>query len=170
MVTATRPAVLAVILVAAGLVAGGCGSGTATSRPTAPAPRGQPAAGWALPGADLRNTRYVASAINRSDVSRLGVAWTVPIRSSSKTAGGYATTPVVRNGVVYTQDLQSNVMAIELATGKVLWRHDYDSPNGGPDGVTVADGVVYAATDRAAVALEAATGRQLWSRRLTGND
>jgi outer membrane protein assembly factor BamB len=61
-------------------------------------------------------------------------------------------------------------MAIELATGKVLWTHDYNSPNGGQDGVNVAGGTVYAATDNAAVALSAATGRQLWSRTLTGND
>jgi len=71
---------------------------------------------------------------------------------------------------VYVQDLESDVMAISLATGKVLWTHDYDSPNGGPDGVTVVGGVVYAATSHAAVALDAATGAQLWSRTLIGND
>ena len=53
--------------------------------------------------------------------------------------------------------------AIKLATGKVLWTHNYSSPNGGPDGVT-------AATDHAAAALWAATGKQLWSRTLTGNN
>ena len=94
-------------------------------------------------------------------------------RVDSQSAGladGYATTPVVVNGVVYTQDLESNVMAIRLATGKVLWTHNYNSPNGGPDGVNVVGGTVYAATNHAAVALSAATGRQLWSRTLIGND
>jgi alcohol dehydrogenase (cytochrome c) len=52
----------------------------------------------------------------------------------------------------------------------VLWRHAYNSPNGGPDGVNVAGGIVYAATADAAVALDAATGSQLWSRTLIGND
>ena len=74
------------------------------------------------------------------------------------------------NGVVYLQDLESNVMAIKLATGKVLWTRDYNSVNGGPDGVNVVNGVVYAATNEAAVALSAATGKQLWSRVLIGND
>lgn len=46
----------------------------------------------------------------------------------------------------------------------------YDSPNGGPDGVNVVNGVVYAATNHAAVALSAATGAQLWSRTLIAND
>jgi len=172
-----RPAVASVtLLAAASLAAGGCGSNGSPSAADclsgAAAPAAPAAAGWPLPGADLQNTRAVASPISSSNVSTLGVAWCVPIEAttSSGLTNGYATTPVVVHGVVYTQDLQSNVMAIELATGKVLWTHDYDSPNGGPDGVTVVGGTVYAATDNAAVALSAATGRQLWSRRLTGND
>jgi outer membrane protein assembly factor BamB len=119
----------------------------------------------------LANTRDVASAITGSNVSRLGVAWTVPLRIPiTHTDGAYASTPVVVHGVVYVQDLESNVIAIRLATGKVLWRHVYSSPNGGPDGVTVADGDVYGATNHAAFALSAATGRQLWSRTLIRND
>ena len=184
-VGARRPAVAgAALVVAAGLIAGGCsgsGSGSSTlacpSKPgtavtgTAPAATGRPAAGWTQPGADMANTRHVASAITSTNVSKLGVAWAVPLTMSTATTdGAYATTPVILNGVVYVQDLESNVFAISLATGKVLWTHDYNSPNGGPDGVSVADGVVYAATSHAAVALDAATGVQLWSRTLTGND
>jgi len=176
------PAVAGVILVAAATLAG-CGS-SSTSSSAAAACSAKPAAapsvpaataGWTLPGANLANTRDVASPITSSNVSTLGVAWCVPVESTgvTKTAGladGYATTPVVVNGVVYTQDQESNVMAIQLATGKVLWTHDYNSLNGGPDGVNVVGGTVYAATDSAAVALSAATGRQLWSRTLIGND
>ena len=183
------------LMLAVGLAVGGCGS----SSPAAPACTAKSAAGsesaaggppppaaagnavgpanpavapsWSLPGGNLANTRDVASAITSSNVSRLGVAWTVPLRiSTTHTDGAYATTPVLVNGVVYVQDLESNVMAISLATGKVLWRHTYSSPNGGPDGVNVAHGVVYAATNHAAVALSAATGRQLWSRTLIGNN
>ncbi len=174
----------AALVVAAALIAGGCSSSSGSSstlacssKPgtavtgTAPAATGRAAAGWTQPGADLSNTRYVASAITSTDVSKLGVAWTVPLTiSTAHTDGAYATTPVIVNGVVYVQDLESNVMAISLAAGKVLWTHDYNSPNGGPDGVSVAGGVVYAATNHAAVALDAATGAQLWSRTLIGND
>jgi alcohol dehydrogenase (cytochrome c) len=180
-------AIGAALVIAAGLIAGGCSSSSSSSsssstlacpsKPgtavtgTAPAATGQPAAGWTQPNADLASTRYVASAITSSNVSKLGVAWTVPLSiNTAHTDGAYSTTPVIVNGVVYLQDLDSNVMAISLATGKVLWRHDYNSPNGGPDGVTVAGGVVYAATNHAAVALSAATGAQLWSRTLIGND
>jgi alcohol dehydrogenase (cytochrome c) len=180
-----RPAVASVTLVvAAGLVVGGCGSGGSPAaasclskgvQSAAPGAAPGAAAGWTLPGGDLANTRDVASPITSSNVSTLGVAWCVPIESTGVTgaagfSNGYATTSVVVNGVVYTQDLESNVMAIELATGKVLWTHTYNSLNGGPDGVNVVGGTVYAATDSAAVALSAATGKQLWSRTLIGND
>jgi len=131
------------------------------------------AAGWTLPGGNLQNTRDVASAITSANVGRLGVAWCVPVESTGEaaTAGvtdGYATTPVVVNGVVCTQDIESNVMAIKLATGKVLWTHNYSSPNGGPDGVNVAGGTVYAATNHAAVALSAATGEMVAVSQDTG--
>src|SRR5215472_14945153 len=181
--TRWRPAAAGVsLVVAAGLTIGGCGSSSSSSSAPGcfskaaaaaqPGPAGGPAnpavaAGWTLPGGNRQNTRDVASAINSSNVSKLGVAWTVPIEAAY---GRYATTPVVVNGVVYTQDLESNVMAIELATGKVLWRHTYSSTNGGPDGVNVVGGTVYAATNRSAVALSAATGKQLWSRTLIGNN
>src|SRR5580693_5441672 len=140
----------AAFVVAAGLIAACSGSssnsssspstlacpskhGTAVAG-TAPAATGRPAAGWTLPGADLANTRDVASAITSANVSKLGVAWTVPLTiSTTRTDGAYAATPVIVNGVVYVQDLESNVTAISQVTGKVLWRHDYNSPNGGPD-------------------------------------
>ena len=175
----------AALVVAAGLAAGCSSSSTSSSSSAlscpskrgaavtgnAPAGTGQPAAGWTQPDADLASTRDVASAITSSNVSKLGVAWTMPLTMSTvHTDGAYATTPVIVNGVVYVQDLDSDVFAISLATGKVLWTHDYNSPNGGPDGVNVADGVVYAATAKAAVALDAATGAQQWSRTLVGND
>ena len=188
-VGARRPAMAgAALVVAAGLIAGGCSSSSSSSKSststlacpskrgaavtgTAPPATGRPAAGWTQPDADLASTRYVTSAITSANVSKLGVAWTVPLTmNTTHTDGAYATTPVIVNGVVYVQDLDSNVFAISLATGKVLWTHDYNSPNGGPDGVNVVGGVVYAATAKSAVALDAATGAQLWSRTLIGND
>src|SRR5262249_58976176 len=81
----------ACLVVAAGLAAGGCSrsqpgtasclSGLAAGGPPGTAsssPDPAVAAGWTLPGADLQNTRDVASPITSSNVSRLGVAWCVP--------------------------------------------------------------------------------------------
>jgi alcohol dehydrogenase (cytochrome c) len=187
-----RPIVAGVALVIVASLAAGCSTSSTSSSSksstagcfskaaaagqasSTPAGSANPAvaAGWTLPGGNVANTRDVASSITSSDVATLGVAWCVPIEASQSSGltDNYATTPVVVNGVVYTQDLKSNVMAIRLATGQVLWTHHYNSQNGGPDGVNVVGGTVYAATNHSAVALSAATGRQLWSRTLIGND
>ncbi|MGR3511639.1 MAG: outer membrane protein assembly factor BamB family protein [Paracoccaceae bacterium] len=51
--------------------------------------------------------------------------------------------------------------ALDAATGRVLWRHDFDAGAAAPP--TVADGVVYAVTTNATGwALSADTGRVLW--------
>jgi outer membrane protein assembly factor BamB len=126
------------------------------------------ATSWELPNANLTQTRDVESEIESSNVNELGVAWTAPIVGHGA-YGGWATTPVVVEGVLYGQDLESNVYAIDYETGKVLWMKKYNSPDEGPNGVTVAEGTVYGATTESAFALNAETGEQLWSKKLIRN-
>jgi outer membrane protein assembly factor BamB/predicted lipoprotein with Yx(FWY)xxD motif len=157
-----------IVLVAA------CGSGGKTSSTAVPAtapahPTPALSTAWSLPGADLQNTRDVGGPINASNVSTLGVAWTDPITATTQ-FGGYSATPVVSGGVMYTQDLQSNVQAINLQSGKALWTKKYDSTSIGPNGVTIANGVVFGATETSAFALKASTGKQIWIKKLIRND
>jgi outer membrane protein assembly factor BamB len=156
------------LLLAAALLVGACGGGSSSSTSTSKTTSTPQSTSWSLPGADLQNSRAVGGPINASNVSTLGVAWTVPI-SATGAFGGYSATPVVVKGVLYTQDLASNVEAINLQSGKVLWTHKYNSASVGPNGVTVANGTVYGATATSAFALKAATGKQLWIRKLTRN-
>src|SRR5271170_5993817 len=157
------------LLAAMSLLVAACGSSSkSSSTSTTTVKTAVLPTSWELAGADAQNTRDVGGPINSSNVSTLGVAWTVPIIASG-TFGAYATTPVVSNGVLYTQDLASNVYAINLSTGKLLWIKKYNSPDEGPNGVTVANGTVYGATTTSAFALQAATGEQLWSKKLTRN-
>ena len=123
---------------------------------------------WLQPGANLQNTRDVGGPITSSNVSTLTQAWAVPIKGTGA-FGTYATTPVVVNGVVYTQDIDSNVYAIDLASGKLLWYTPYNDTDAGPNGITVSNGVVYGATAHDAFALQAATGEQLWSKRIVNS-
>jgi outer membrane protein assembly factor BamB/plastocyanin len=158
-------------LVATSLIVVACGSGSSKTNSTSTTATTTAAAvgsTWELPGADVGNTRDVSSPINASNVSTLGVAWTVPITASG-TFGAYATTPVVANGILYTQDLASNVYAINLASGKLLWTKKYNAPDEGPNGVTVVSGKVFGATSESAFALQAATGEQLWTKKLVRN-
>jgi outer membrane protein assembly factor BamB len=150
------------LLIATSLFVVACGgSNTSSSNTTG-------VTAWNLPNADLQNTRNVGGPINRSNVSTLGVAWTVPITASGA-FGGYSSTPVVSNGVMYAQDIDSNVQAIDLASGKVLWSHKYNSTSVGPNGLSVVDGTVYGATATSAFALNASSGEQLWIKKLTRN-
>ena len=79
--------------------------------------------------------------------------------------GSLAANPIVENGLVYIQDLDSNVYAVALATGKLVWECHLDKPiqsGPGPNGVAVADGRVYGTTPKTVFALNAATGRSIW--------
>ena len=126
---------------------------------------------WPAPNGDLLNTRVAAgSAISSENVDELGVAWTVPITATG-TFGGYASTPIIANGIVYTQDLESNVQAIDLETGEVKWTREYDSPSVGPNGVAIGYGKVFGATSDFAFALDMETGEEVWrSQKLTRNN
>jgi outer membrane protein assembly factor BamB len=123
---------------------------------------------WTMPGANLANTRDVGGPINASNVATLGTAWSDQINVNSP-YGGYTSTPVVSGNVVYTQDLESNVEAINLQTGAIIWTKAFSSFDEGPNGLTLGNGDVFGATATSAFALDASTGRQLWIKKLTRN-
>jgi glucose dehydrogenase len=122
--------------------------------------------GDGYPGVDKANTRFAKGQINRDNVTSLEVAWKLPLTGQGS-YGSHASSPIVANGVVYSQDLGSNVQAIDLESGEVLWQKRYDEPSHGPNGIVVADGKVFGATATAAFALEQATGKEIWSTTLT---
>jgi len=146
-------------------------SGAATPDATpAPQAAGPSFTGSALPNGDLSNTRDIKGPITAATVTRLKAAWTLPFGQESQSQyGSYAATPVVAGGVIYSQDLASNVSALDLKTGEVLWSKAYSSPDQGPNGVNVGDGRVYGATADSAFALDQKTGKELWSVSLVRN-
>lgn len=115
------------------------------------------------------NTRSTGGPIDLATVSKLRVAWKLPLTAKAP-YGAYGSTPVIANGVVYSQDLESNVQAIDLKTGQVLWTKDFNSIDNGPNGLVVADGEVFGATNTSAFALDQKTGAQIWSVSLIGNE
>ncbi len=161
---------LLAILVA--LLGAACSSSKPTATSTKPAtitnPKAAPPSGsWPYPNADLDNTRQApSSVISAANVSQLQQAWT--FRITSKPDGGVgalAMSPVVVNGVVYIQDMQANVYALDLASGKLRWEYQVNTAElggPGPDGVAVADGRVYGTSAHTAFALSAATGKPVW--------
>lgn len=125
--------------------------------------------GSGYPNVNTSNTRYVGGPIDSSNVTKLELAWSLPLTAKSE-YGSYSASPVISNGVIFSQDLESNVQAIDLHTGKVLWTKTYESPDQGPNGLVVQGGRVFGATTNAAVALDEKTGRQLWSVNLVRNE
>jgi outer membrane protein assembly factor BamB len=125
--------------------------------------------GSGYPNVNTSSTRYVGGPIDSANVSKLEQAWSLPLTAKSE-YGSYSSAPVIANGVVFSQDLDSNVQAIELKTGKVLWTKDYESPDQGPNGLVVAGGEVFGATQEAAFALDEKTGAQIWSVPLVRNE
>ncbi len=132
------------------------------------APESPSLTGSGYPNFDTSNTRHVGGPIDGATVSKLATAWTLPLTARSQ-YGSYASSPIISNGVIYSQDLASNVQAITLKTGKVLWTKSYESPDQGPNGLVVEGGRVYGATATAAFALDQKTGAQIWSVTLVRN-
>jgi len=124
--------------------------------------------GDGYPGVDISNTRFVSGPINRNNAAQLKEAWSLPLTAQSS-YGSISSTPVITGGVIYIQDLVSNVMAIDQESGEVLWRKNYEEPDQGPNGVVVADGAVFGATGSFAFGLDQQTGKELWQTPLLRN-
>jgi outer membrane protein assembly factor BamB len=128
-------------------------------------------ASWPYSNGDLSNTRdAVTSTITLANVSKLKRLWSFSLTGkATKNVGGYGTlaaNPIVQNGVVYMQDLSSNVYAISLATGRLKWEYKLNLPEKsgpGPNGVAVANGMVFGISPKVVFALNAANGRKRWA-------
>jgi outer membrane protein assembly factor BamB len=121
--------------------------------------------GSGYPGVDAANSRDAKGSIDSSNVAGLEQVWSLPLTAQSS-YGAHSSAPVIVNGVIYSQDLESNVQAIDLESGEVLWSKKYEEDDEGPNGVVVADGLVLGATPTAAFALDQKTGREVWSTEL----
>ena len=125
--------------------------------------------GSGYPNGDLANSRDAKGPIKVANVSELTTAWTAPIKGESS-FGSYASSPIVSKGVVYSQDLASNVQAINADSGEVLWTKSFESPSLGPNGLVVQEGKVFGTTSSSAFALDQETGKQLWTTSLVRNE
>jgi alcohol dehydrogenase (cytochrome c) len=160
-------------LLAAVTVAGAAACSSSPPPPATTAFHGAatPSGSWPYPNGDLANTRVAAgSSISAANVSGLKEAWTFKLTGTAAagvgSTGAFAAAPVVVNGVVYIQDLDCNVYAVSLATGALKWEYQVNTPEKtgpGPNGVAVANGTVYGDTPSTVFALNAATGKAVWT-------
>ncbi len=147
----------------------------ATAAP-APAPPGvarasaTPEDDWRRHGRTDREERFSPLAqIDTSTVERLGLAWSYATGSRR----GLEATPLVVDGTLYATSTWSVVFALDAATGRELWRYDPKVPREVGRkaccdvvnrGVAFDRGRIYLASlDGRLIALEAGSGRPLWS-------
>ncbi|MEJ5041629.1 PQQ-dependent dehydrogenase, methanol/ethanol family [Pseudomonas qingdaonensis] len=111
--------------------------------------------------------------IDASNVKSLGLAWYMDLDNTR----GLEATPLFHDGVIYTSMSWSRVIAVDAASGKELWRYDpevakvkartscCDAVN---RGVALWGDKVYVGTlDGRLIALDAKTGKAIWSQQTT---
>lgn len=134
-------------------------------------------ANWLSHGKDYREQRFSPlNKINADNVAALGLGWYV----ETDDVTGLQATPLVADGVMYVPAAWNVIYAINAATGEVLWKYDPKVPRDRASrfccgavsrGVALWEDKVFAATlDGRLLALEAATGKLVWSVQTTPLD
>jgi len=130
---------------------------------------------WTVYGGDYGNTRYsTLSQINTGNVKKLNVAWIRTLGSLES----QESTPLVVNGTMYvtTSTGPKYVFALDARNGALKWKYEPELPADyfatvccGLDnrGVAYANGKVFVGRlDAKLVALDANTGKELWTATL----
>ena len=171
---ARRPALvlagaLVTALAAVGLIGGSPAAGDTAALGQPPPEWAANAGSWPAHNYDLSNSRATTQTpINSQTVSNLKVKWSFPFKGAAA-FGAFASTPIVLNGTVYFQDLNSNVYALDRSTGTLKWRHGFNKPSVGPNGIAFGYGRIYGATAESAFALDPVTGKLIWAHKLIRN-
>src|SRR5262249_15143241 len=81
---------------------------------------------WTAYGGGAHSSQYSAlDQINTSNVSRLDVAWTVPVTDT------VIFNPVIVDGLMFIQASRNALAAVNAATGKEIWRSQTQGVIGG---------------------------------------
>ena len=130
---------------------------------------------WVSTGMNWSEQRYSpATRINAANIGKLSLAWSYELGTGG---GNQAATPLYSNGVLYTVTNWSIVAAVDARSGKEIWRYDPQADRSMTQpgksrlccgvtsrGLALYDGkVLVPVIDGRMQALDAATGRLLWS-------
>jgi quinohemoprotein ethanol dehydrogenase len=134
---------------------------------------------WLTYGLNHQEQRYsLLKQIDATNVGRLGLAWTYEIGPGG---GNQEATPLVANGVFYSVTQWSVAFAVDARTGKELWRYDpmVDRAAIQPRiccgnvvrGLATYNNKVFVPVmDGRLVAVDAMTGKEVWSVQTTPTD
>ena len=130
-------------------------------------------------GGNLGNQNYSSlTQINKANIKKLGAVWkldvsaaptTKPVAAPGTTTTGQQTSPLVIDGVIYSDTPGGGVIAVDGKTGTVKWKWTPSTaangfgPSGTRRGVSVGDGKVFTlASGNRVVALNKDTGDIVW--------
>lgn len=128
-------------------------------------------ANWLAHGRTYDEQRFSPlEQIDVSNVSRLGLAWHHDLNAAAR---GQESTPLVIDGTMYLTTAWSKVFALDARSGQLIWEYDPAVPGEKAKdaccdvvnrGVAAFDGKIFVGTlDGRLVALDAATGKPIWS-------
>jgi quinoprotein glucose dehydrogenase len=118
---------------------------------------------WSTYGGAPENNHYSRlTQINRNNVKSLAVAWSFDTQED----GGFQTSPIIVQGVLYGLSPAQKVFALDAATGKLLWKFDSGIRGTQPDRGLAhwADGKdkrIFVGVTNFLYALDAATGKPI---------
>src|SRR6266568_5148196 len=123
-------------------------------------------------GMGYHQNRYSSlKQINKSNVKRLVPVWNLSLDNQ----WGEQAQPLVYNGVMYVTNAKHTV-AIDVATGRQIWRHTLDWPPETPrvvccgvsnKGPAILNGKVFRTTlDAHVIALDMKTGQEVWKQKV----
>ena len=120
-------------------------------------------------GTYLEQRHSPLTQINKETLSQLAPAWYYEFDTNR----GQEATPLVADGVIYTTSAWSKAYALNAATGELIWSYDPNVPGAagakaccdvnsrGP--ALYDDKLIIATLDGRLIALDRATGEQIWS-------
>ena len=131
---------------------------------------------WPGYGGPGENHYSALDEINEGNVGKLGLAWFTDINDG----GSALSAPIAVDGILYHASGYSHVRAIDAATGKALWAYDAQTwktagrkmrAAWGIRGIAYDQGKIFFGTiDGKLTALDAKTGKALWSVMTVGAD
>ncbi|MEH6581724.1 MAG: PQQ-dependent dehydrogenase, methanol/ethanol family [Halioglobus sp.] len=142
-------------------------NGPVAQTPVAPAQ--QTDVDWAKHGlTDAEGRHSPLANINTGNVNRLGLAWYFDYPTSR----GMESTPLIKDGVIYSTGSWSMVYAHDAITGKLLWTYDSEVPRNWAvhtccdvvnRGVALDQGrLVFGTLDGRLISLDASSGKERW--------
>src|SRR5438132_4312489 len=110
--------------------------------------------------------------ITKANVARLQPVWSMATGMTS----GHQAPPIVHGGVMFVATPNNQVLAIDARTGALLWRYRRTPPEDAivlhrtSRGVALlGDRVFFAAAEAVLVALDARTGKEVWTAKVAEN-